>query len=313
MIYAELAGGLGNQMFLYAAARALGLRLGQPVTLLDRQDWRDGAPAHTACALRDLCISPEVAITAEPRFAKKHLPLQNTVKALLIKCEQRGGGMLARDWTGFERRAAPFADRLGVHFATDGYLPLTPGPRPKDLLLWGYFQSEQYFADCADTVRAELTPRPALNAEEPLAAAIAAAPCAVCVHVRRGDYQRPENAHLQVCGPAYYARAAAAAAARWPDAVLYVFSDDIEWARAHLDTAGLPAVYVPGGRSAAADLGLMARCRHFILSNSTYGWWAQYLGAAPDKAVLAPDRWYANGKQSALPAPEWTRIETQGP
>ena len=52
MIYAELAGGLGNQMFIYAFARALGLRCGEPVTLLDRQDWRDGAPAHTVCAGR---------------------------------------------------------------------------------------------------------------------------------------------------------------------------------------------------------------------------------------------------------------------
>ena len=47
MIYAELAGGLGNQMFIYAFARALGLRCNEPVTLLDRQDWKDGAPAHT--------------------------------------------------------------------------------------------------------------------------------------------------------------------------------------------------------------------------------------------------------------------------
>ena len=45
MIYAELAGGLGNQMFIYAFARALGLRCGEPVTLLDRQDWRDGLRA----------------------------------------------------------------------------------------------------------------------------------------------------------------------------------------------------------------------------------------------------------------------------
>lgn len=58
MIYAELAGGLGNQMFIYAFARALGLRCGEGVTLLDRQDWRDGAPAHTVCALGALNISP---------------------------------------------------------------------------------------------------------------------------------------------------------------------------------------------------------------------------------------------------------------
>ena len=81
MIYAELAGGLGNQMFIYAFARALGLRCNEPVTLLDRQDWKDGAPAHTVCALNDLSISPDVQILADPGFAKAHLPRQNTAKA----------------------------------------------------------------------------------------------------------------------------------------------------------------------------------------------------------------------------------------
>ena len=85
MIYAELAGGLGNQMFIYAFARALGLRCREPVTLLDRQDWRDGAPAHTACALDALCLSPEVTILTQPGFAKRHLPRQNAAKALMIK------------------------------------------------------------------------------------------------------------------------------------------------------------------------------------------------------------------------------------
>ena len=84
MIYAELAGGLGNQMFIYAFARALGLHCGEGVTLLDRQDWRDGAPAHTVCALGALNISPEVEILADPGFAKSHLPRQNAAKALEI-------------------------------------------------------------------------------------------------------------------------------------------------------------------------------------------------------------------------------------
>ena len=105
MIYAELAGGLGNQMFIYAFARALGLRCNEPVTLLDRQDWKDGAPAHTVCALNDLSISPDVQILADPGFAKAHLPRQNTAKALMIKYEQRRG-LMARDWQPFETRCS---------------------------------------------------------------------------------------------------------------------------------------------------------------------------------------------------------------
>ncbi len=77
--------GLGNQMFIYAFARALGLRCGEGVTLLDRQDWRDGAPAHTVCALDALNISPDVKIIADAGFAKAHLPRRNAAKALMIK------------------------------------------------------------------------------------------------------------------------------------------------------------------------------------------------------------------------------------
>lgn len=306
MIYAELAGGLGNQMFIYAFARALGLRCGEPVTLLDRQDWRDGAPAHTVCALEALNIAPEIKILTEPGFAKRHLPRQNAAKALMIKAEQRRG-LMARDWNAFEHRWAPLLNLLGLHFATDGYTPVRRGPA-RDFLAWGYFQSEAYFADHAGVIRREL--RAAVPPAGPQAEAIRAAAWPVALHLRRGDYCRPENAILQVCTPAYYARAAAAVAAAHPEATLFVFSDDIGWARENLGTAGLPAVYMPRG-DAAGDLALMQLCRGFVLSNSTYSWWAQYLAPAADRMVWAPGRWYAHTKQTALYQPYWRRIETE--
>ncbi|WP_317321016.1 alpha-1,2-fucosyltransferase [Subdoligranulum variabile] len=305
MIYAELAGGLGNQMFIYAFARALGLRCGEPVTLLDRQDWRDGAPAHTVCALEALNLSPEVKILAQPGFAKTYLPRQNAAKALMIKAEQRQG-LLARDWNRWERRWAPLLNLLGVHFATDGYVPVRRGPA-KDFLAWGYFQGEAYFADFAPTIRAELRAKAEPAGAE--ADKIRGAAWPVAVHLRRGDYCKPENEILQVCTPVYYARAAAAVAQAHPDATLFVFSDDIDWAKEHLDTAGLPAVFMPRG-DAVGDMNLMSLCRGFILSNSTYSWWAQYL-AVPDRQVWAPDRWYAHTKQTALYQPDWQRIETK--
>ena len=283
MIYAELAGGLGNQMFIYAFARALGLRCGEGVTLLDRQDWRDGAPAHTVCALGALDLAPEVRILAEPGFAKRHLPRQNAAKALMIKYEQRNGmndafGVLAT-WPG----------TLGIAAAVKGT---------------GRIDIIDKFAD---TIRREL--RAKQSPAGSWAAAIDAAAWPVALHLRRGDYARPEKAILQVCTPAYYARAAAAVKAARPDAEVFVFSDDVDWARANLDTAGLPAQFVPRG-DAVADLALMQRCRGFILSNSTYSWWAQYLAPAA-AAVWAPDRWYAHTKRTALYQPHWQLVETK--
>ena len=81
MIYAELSGGLGNQMFVYAFARAMGLRCREPVALIDRQDWKTGSPAHTALALQALHISSEVQFITDAGFAKQHLPVQNAAKA----------------------------------------------------------------------------------------------------------------------------------------------------------------------------------------------------------------------------------------
>ena len=140
-------------------------------------------------------------------------------------------------------------------------------------------------------------------------AQITAAAYPVCVHLRRGDYQKPENAILQVCTPDYYARAVAAVRDEHPDAALFVFSDDIDWAREHLDTAGLPAVFLPRGE-AVADLAFMQLCRGFVLSNSTYSWWAQYLAPAPDKQPWAPDKWYAHTKKTALYQDGWQLIKT---
>ena len=177
MIYAELAGGLGNQMFIYAFARALGLRCGEPVTLLDRQDWRDGAPAHTVCALDALNISPDVKIIADAGFAKAHLPCRNAAKALMIKYEQRRG-LMARDWHSFEAAAAPLLNAVGLHFATDGYPPARRG-HARDFLAWGYFQSERYFADFAPIIKEELRAKAAPAG--PYAAQITAAAYPVCV------------------------------------------------------------------------------------------------------------------------------------
>lgn len=156
MIYAELSGGLGNQMFVYAFARAMGLCCQEPVTLIDRQDWKTGSPAHTALALQALHISSEVQFITDAGFAKQHLPVQNAAKALMIRHEQRVG-LMDRDWHPFEARMAPMLNAIGLHFATEGFTPAKRG-HAKNFLAWGYFQGADYFKDQAETIRAELLP-----------------------------------------------------------------------------------------------------------------------------------------------------------
>ena len=79
---AEVMGGLGNQMFIYAFARAQQLAYGGRCVLVDRQD---GPVAHAVCALQLLCISPEVEICRDADYMKTALPLPNALRSLALR------------------------------------------------------------------------------------------------------------------------------------------------------------------------------------------------------------------------------------
>ena len=81
MIYAELAGGLGNQMFIYAFARALGLRCNEPVTLLDRHSSEKRLAAAFADSREAVFLFPSGAGTAK---TARDLAADGTRTVLLI-------------------------------------------------------------------------------------------------------------------------------------------------------------------------------------------------------------------------------------
>lgn len=119
----------------------------------------------------------------------------------------------------------------------------------------------------------------------------------VSVHIRRGDYLTPENQALfgNICTGAYYRKAMAQMKERHPACRFYLFTNDKEWAESidngefaqDMTVVGLPE----GDARDYAEFALMSRCRHHILANSSFSWWASYLNRNPDKTVYAPDRW----------------------
>ena len=155
---------------------------------------------------------------------------------------------------------------------------------PTDLV--GYFQSERYFTHCADEVRELFAPAPGI--ESTLRAkygdVLARQPCSL--HVRRTNYlKNPNFAHL--CDGDYFERAIAAFGADTPFLVL---SDDIEWCRARF--GGSRFVFVQNRRD-IEDFFLMSFCSHHVISNSSFSWWSAWLGANPQKQVIAPQAWFA--------------------
>jgi glycosyl transferase family 11 len=189
-----------------------------------------------------------------------------------------------------------------AYFA-DG-LPRTPGrppPRPPlleqsylfkpiEILetchLVGYFQSEKYFAHCADEIRRVFTPHPAICSQiaARFGAILERQPCAI--HVRRADYTSSSD-YAQLWNTDYYRRAIDSFER---DRQFLVFSDDIAWCRTYFD--GLRFEFVEGF-SDVADFFLMGSCAHHIIANSSFSWWPAWLNTNPTKRVVAPRAWFA--------------------
>jgi glycosyl transferase family 11 len=175
--------------------------------------------------------------------------------------------------------------------------------------LRGYFHSWRYLEPIADRVRARYdteTLRTDRTAE--LEQQIARAACPVAVHVRRGDYGGDIFTLLQ---RDYYDRGRERIAASQDAPTYFLFSDDIAQAQELL--AGWPNVVPVARLDTLEDFRLMSLCRHFIIGNSTFSWWAAWLGRAADKVVVAPARWFGPGHRGpfdleALLPPDWVRV-----
>jgi FkbM family methyltransferase len=249
----RLLGGLGNQLFQYAAARALSLRLGTDL-LLD--------------------VS---ALQADPlrRFYLSSFKIGGRV----VSSEE----IVAADLSRYDE---PF-----YHY-DEAFKTIQPG-----ILLGGYFQSERYFEDYSEQIREDLEPSASPSATfEVCAARIRASALPVSVHVRRGDmFANPQTSEFHgFCGADYYNRALKVirgVLAAAPD--YFVFSDD-RAAAVELfgDREGF--VFVETDANCPwEDLILMSLCRHHVLANSSFSWWAAWRNARPDKLVVAPRYWVA--------------------
>ena len=120
--------------------------------------------------------------------------------------------------------------------------------------------------------------------------------------MRRGDYLRIPVFH--VCDEHYYLRSMQEMRARIPDAHFFIFSDDPEWCRtAFIDTD--TEVIDSASANPLHDLYLMSLAGHHIIANSSYSWWAAWLGDKPGQQVIMPERWNARDILAPMEEKKW--------
>lgn len=127
---------------------------------------------------------------------------------------------------------------------------------------------------------------------------------AVALHVRRGDYMSKENFELfgKFCDEAYYRNAIDIIEKTVENPVFFVFSDDMQWIRENIRIVNAVYVDINKGADSWKDMYLMSRCRHFIIANSTFSYWAAMLGENTG-TVVYPRKWYYWDNPDIFP--EW--------
>lgn len=290
MITVRLMGGLGNQLFQYAAGYALASRLG--VALQLDVSWFQGVPERRYC-LDAFSISGRVATDADLRRVGIRHP--GRVDRVLAQLGVRGSA------------------RIPEH-AREPDFPYWPGFRglPDGSYLDGYWQTERYFADVAQPLRSEFTVRHPPDPENQRTLDAIRGCEAVAIHVRRGDYVAdPRTLQYHGATPLrYYEMAVQRIHSFTGDPVFFVFSDDSDWAARNL-RVDAPTVHVSHndpGRD-YEDLRLMSAARHHIIANSTFSWWAAWLANPSGQTVIAPKAWFQDGPDARdlVPA-RWERI-----
>ena len=120
----------------------------------------------------------------------------------------------------------------------------------------------------------------------------------VCISIRRGDYLNPQYSDkFYICDENYIKKAIGIIQKLVEEPFLVFFSDDISWVKDNIKT-NLPSYYESGVDPVWEKMRLMYSCKHFIISNSTFSWWAQYLSRNENKIVISPDRWFNDNRKN---------------
>ena len=268
-VVVRLVGGIGNQLFCYAAARRFALMHNAELVVdnvsgftRDYTYKRDFQLGHFNIPCREATAAERLEPFARyRRYFKRRLNERRPF-------EKRD--FIVQDGVDFDPRL------LQVHFCDVIYME-------------GYWQSEGYFKDVEVDIRSDLMIKPPTDRVNLEMAEQIRGCQAVAMHVRFFD--APCGDSTNNAPDDYYDRAVAKMEALVPGVHYFLFSDQPDLARARIPLSDSRITCVEhnqGDANAYADLWLMTQCQHFIIANSSFSWWGAWLAENIDKNVIAP-------------------------
>lgn len=301
-----MSGRLGNQFFRYAFARKLQLlsENNPKIVMTFPAGQEQKSDEWFGNQIQYFKLNPNIEYRYDHtdnavKWYKEHLSLPNQLLLFPYLFFRHR----IKNWRTMENYQNFFSkifNYRGLYIQGEGFFPQKFYNR-KTLIVNGIYEAEEYFLDIKNILFNEFsTKEPILSHNINLFNLINSTQ-SVCISVRRGDFLAPEHKkHFHVCTSEYYFKAIEEIRKRIKTPTLFFFSDDIEWCKATFSNLPEETHFELGTDPVWEKLRLMTACKHFIIANSTFSWWAQELSANPNKIVISPNR-FNNRKDFCSP------------
>lgn len=306
MINIKIFGGLGNQMFEYAFAFALHMHNKDNIRFIlsSKSNMK-----HEMFSLDKLNIDSEIVSYNSENESEKVFSIIQKIVYIIFK--QIGeillnyGGEIIR--YKYEYKFQKLLNWFNIYYCSDGYVPIRFKNNMlfKNVYIFGTWQSSKYFDHIYKLIKKQYVPLEAIAEDNAKLYQLIKSKNSVCVHIRRGDYIN--NPIHYVCTDEYYYLAMDIIIEKVPEYQFVIFSDDIDWIKENMKFK-YSVIFSENRNSSVEELRLMYSCKHFIISNSSFSWWAQYLCENEDKQVVAPAKWYKTTKPTGVYMDGWIRI-----
>lgn len=285
MIAVKLVGRIGNQLFIYAAAEAIRQKRGrnEKIVFFDESILREG----WVNSLVDYDLK-----NVEYRHDFSKLELVTRLQMAIVLRFYRWFNLTRENRVKrykFEKFFQPVLNMLGIISCIDGYTKIIT-PFTNHVYMDGYFQSERYFKGYEDLLKDTFSYRLPILREKEYVKQFETRN-SVCISIKvEHNVGHPS---FDVCDQTYYRQAIDYITSQVENPLFFVCSDNVPYVLEHfIDKGKYDYVCQEKGLPVSDALAIMGACKHFIVGNTSFGWWAQYLSSNTNKIVIAPNFWY---------------------
>ena len=299
MIYLDITGRCGNQMFQYAFARKISILNNNEEMTIDFSWVYKYAEMRNESSFRDeLCNFKASDNYTRIIDSNNKIYLNGSKKQIFVFKVYTKLKRLLQKVSKDKRLANKLMFRIMCHYGIYWYFAPDnlKKNKKKNKFIFGYFENPDFFSDIQNVLCDDFMPKYPIIEENTELYNDICKKNTVCVSFRKWIESNAVVQDREICGKEYYQKAFKLMQDRYSDCVFVIFSNEIEWVKEHFE---LPknCLFESGNDPIYEKIRLMSGCNHFIISNSSFAWWVQFLGNAKNKTVISPGKWYNSEKK----------------